>query len=291
MLSNNPYYIEKDSFAELYKQLTIDLMQNPQYITSPRGMKIKEFCNATLVLNDPYSNIFRNDVRPTNLRYLAGELIWYFSTSNKLKDINKYSKFWDRIANKDGTINSAYGYLLFSKLDNRYKCSWEWAVNSLLKDKDSRQAIIRFNDSSHSDPTTQDFVCTLIGVFHIREDKLNLTINMRSNDIHFGLMYDLPFFTLLMQLMRLHLIQKYPSLRLGKYVHFANSLHAYEKNFPELEQMTKCEYIAEKLPVMKLEPVMYDGLVSKAFLNVINHMYSGNDELFKWLQETEKERK
>jgi thymidylate synthase len=114
---------------------------------------------------------------------------------------------------------------------------WEWAKESLLADKDTRQAILRFNLPEHCWQGNKDFVCTMHGNWLIREDKLNLTIVMRSNDAVLGLAYDLPWFCSLMDKMLEELKEKYPTLTKGTYTHLAHSLHIYEKNEELVKKM------------------------------------------------------
>lgn len=273
------------SFAQLYQSVLDELFIEPHYETAPRGQKIVELTNCLLVLQNPYSNLYTNPARSVIERYLAGELLFYFRGSNKLEEIAKYSKFWNNIANADGTVNSAYGHLLFNDPNAHGFTEWAWAVDSLKKDKDSRQAIIRFNRPNHSFEGNKDFVCTLVGVFQIRRDMLHLTVNMRSNDVHFGLTYDLPFFTLLQQQMRLHLLPTYPDLKLGYYYHFANSLHIYERNFTELQAM-RDQYTSEAaLPRMQESFVSTTGSPRQALLAAAEGKYEGDDQLLNWLQE------
>lgn len=277
--------IKGNTFAELYHNILDELFVEPHFVTAPRGQKINELTNCLCVLRDPYSNLYENPARSVNLRYLAGELLFYFRGNDCLSEIIKYSKFWGNIANDDGTVNSAYGKLIFSETNQHNITEWEWAVDSLKKDKDSRQAIIRFNRPRHSFAGNKDFVCTLVGVFQIRNDELNLTINMRSNDVHFGLTYDLPFFTLLMQLMYLQLKPTYPELRMGQYYHFANSLHIYERNFDELEKMRENKTVAAAMPKMVLPLVNENGSVTPEIEAASDGKYDGTDELLLWLQE------
>lgn len=254
--------IRGNNFADLYTGILTQVLKDPDHITAPRGQKIKEIINAYLVLDNPKSNMFESEVRVYPRRYLAGELIWYFSGRNDLTFIQKFSKFWNHIANTDGTCNSAYGKLLFTDIDQYGITQWKWALESLIKDKDTRQAVMHFNRPFHQYQQNKDFVCTLNGVFHIRNNALDFTIMMRSNDVHFGLTYDLPFFTLLQQQMHRHLLPHYPDLRLGKYYHFANSLHIYERNFDELESMLKKPIKEAGLPELDTDLVSDAGRVS-----------------------------
>jgi len=272
------FVTKSDSFSDLYQKIIYNLYHNFEYETNPRGLKIREIINFVFQLNNPYSNLFKNSARSLPLKYLAGEIIWYFSGKNDLKFIDNYSKFWKNIANDDGTCNSAYGNLIFTKKDNPEQISqWYWAFNSLIKDKDSRQALIHFNRPDHQSYSVKDFVCTLNGVFHIRNNKLDFTVMMRSNDVFFGLTYDLPFFTLLQQQMYRHLKSHYSNLEMGSYLHHSLSLHLYEKDFEVIKNMLNNDFVENQMPVLDCDLVDEFGNQTKEFLELYNAIMNKKD--------------
>ena len=276
--------IEARTFAELYGVCITELMEFPEYETSPRGMKINEIINAQLVIEDPTSNLFKNHVRDIPFKYLANELILYFSGSKSAAKFTEASPFWGTIANNDGTVNSAYGNLIFTEKDARWETrpisQFDWAYNSLVKDKDSRQAIMHYNRPLHMDDMTKDFPCTISNQFFIRNDMLFLTTYMRSNDLFLGLTYDIPFFTVLQQVMLLKLKESYPSLSIGTYTHFDGSLHAYERDFETLNKMNEYTFVACGTPEVKTDPIFSWGILGM----YEGAKYDGNDQFFKWIQ-------
>ena len=189
----------------------------------------------------------------------------YDSGTNLAEDFGKASKFWLSLSNPDGTINSAYGHLIwkhkshgsnfetqlidapgFSSLDgggtvkiqNTVKRTpWEWCVESLKRDRDTRQAILRFNLPEHAWVGNKDFVCTMHSNFLIRDNKLHMSTVMRSNDLTLGLVYDLPFFCSLMDRMVEELKPMYPDLQKGHYTHTVHSLHIYERDEAKVLKM------------------------------------------------------
>jgi len=261
-------YIKSKSFADAYKITAFNLMNNCEYETAPRNYKIKEILNYTLCITNPYSNLFFNEKRCPSLKYLKSELKLYFSADNLTENFTKASKFWGTISDNGVTTNSAYGYLLFKDKNIHGITQWEWAKHSLIKDKDSRQAILHFNNPSHQ-TATKDFPCTLYAIFNIRNNKLNLTSHMRSNDLIFGLSYDIPFFALLMQCMRLELIDQYPELEIGEYTHSANSMHCYEKDFGIINESLNYSFEEMEIPILTKNPILtLDG--GEQFNNWLN---------------------
>lgn len=176
-------------------------------------------------------------------RYTHAEFDLYERGENRAEAFAKHAPFWREIANPDGTVNSAYGYLIYKKYlviagkpprsaDERMHTPWDWARISLERDRDSRQAFVRFSLPEHQWFGNRDQVCTMHGQFFIREDHLHFTIVMRSNDVVKGMVYDMPWFCWLIFKMRDQLLPKYPDLKIGTYTHIAHSLHVYERDLP-----------------------------------------------------------
>jgi len=234
---------EGQTFADVYSWVLKEIYKNPDFKCKPRDQMIHEDTNVSLVIHDPLSSFYLNERRSSQFKYILAELCWYFSGRNDTQWISKFSKFWNQIQNPDGTANSAYGFLLFNDPNDHGISEWEWALESLKKDQDSRQATIQFNKPQHKWWGNKDFVCTLNGIFHIRDNKLDFTIDMRSNDLILGLPMDIPFFTLLQWQMLQHLnIDRKIPIEMGKYTHIAHSLHIYERNFELVEEMLKYKF-------------------------------------------------
>lgn len=282
--------IKGDTLSEVYIRSLGYLVKTPQYTSSPRGMTVKETLNVGLEIKDPRFCLYSNPRRSSQYSYIAAELLWYFAGRSDLKFIEKYSSFWRQIANEDATINSAYGNLIFTqKNDNGYS-QWQWAIESLIKDKDSRQAVMLFNKPMYQYPNNKDFICTLNGIFMIRNNRLHLTVNMRSNDIILGTPTDVAFFCMLLQqaykLLKVH----YPELRLGKYTHFANSYHLYERHFQLADEMLATYAVPEKMPEIGVNLIDIEGNPTKELLEIIKcieskdpYDYKTDDHLLQWI--------
>ena len=267
-----------NTFAEAYKELLNDVYHHPEYTCSPRGQEIKEILNYQFEITDSTSCLYGNERRSSQYKYIAGELIWYFSGSNDLDFISRYANFWTKI-DRGGILNSAYGHLIFKE---GYKTAegisqFKWAHDALVKDKDSRQAIMHFNTPDHQYVGNLDFVCTLYGNFHIRNNKLHFSISMRSNDAILGLPTDIAFFSILHQQMHRLLKETYPDLELGSYTHKVDSIHIYDRHFALVEDMLAAEFIPEKLLMDKLNLVDSSGRMAKE-MNMLH--ISARSEMF-----------
>ena len=124
-----------------------------------------------------------------------------------------------------------------------------------------------FNQPKFQFKGNKDFVCTMYANFFIRNNKLNMKIQMRSNDIFYGLTFDAPFFSFLMQ--SVYLILKkhdmYKSLELGTYYHFADNIHFYERHF-ELADKIKNTELDQKVNTLILKKPLLDYSDGSVFL-------------------------
>jgi len=267
-----------ETFADVYELALNDILYNPQYQSAPRGMKIFEVSDAALVIEDPTFCLYENSRRSSQFKYIAAELVWYFTGRKDANFITPYAKFWDRISNADGTVNSAYGKLIFNEYVHGLN-QYQWALESLIQDKDSRQAIMHFNKPFHQWQGNKDFVCTLNGIFQIRDNKLNFTIDMRSNDLILGTPTDVAFFCLLQIQMLEHLRKYYPELELGTYTHIAHSLHLYERHFDLVGEMLEKSFNPQSFPEMREFLIDPDGKALDGIKQLEEEMIQSNDVL------------
>jgi thymidylate synthase len=243
---------------EAYIETLKDIYFNYDYRSAPRGLPVREKTDYTFRVLEPVNEPIRTyDFERNKVieDYTRKEVELYDSCTNLASDFGKASKFWEKLANPDGTVNSAYGYLIWKNkshgnayyeaiaageaerlemgvIDNQQfrRTPWEWAKQCLIADKDTRQAILRFSLPNHQWIGNKDQTCTMHANFLIREDKLNLSVVMRSNDLVLGLVYDMPWFVSLIDRMVEELKPHYPNISKGTYTHTVHSLHIYEKN-------------------------------------------------------------
>lgn len=238
------------NFSNQFIDTIIDIESNGD-VSQPRDLKVKELQFGHIAI-DPTRPIADFEARGFNWKYLAGEMAWYLKRDRDVDYIGQFSGFWSNITNPNtNEINSNYGSLVFNKEQ------FGWAVDSLLKDKNSRQAIMFFNQPKFQFEGNKDFVCTMYANFFIRNNKLNMKIQMRSNDIFYGLTFDAPFFSFLHQSVYLILKDQYTDLELGVYHHFADNIHFYERHF-ELAQQIKANRISSEGHTFELKDKFID---------------------------------
>jgi thymidylate synthase len=250
-----------ETIHEAYLGALRDVWYDYQFRSAPRGQPTREVLDYSFrVLNPVDEAIVTNDEarNRTIASYTAKETELYDSCTNRAEDFGKASKFWLSLANPDNTVNSAYGYLIWknrshgnyqfenpkeprewhtSDIEPFMRTPWEWAKQSLEKDKDTRQAILRFSLPEHQWNGNKDQTCTMHGNFLIRDNKLHLSVVMRSNDLMKGLVYDMPWFVSLIDRMVEELKPTYPELEKGTYTHTVHSMHIYERDEESILKM------------------------------------------------------
>jgi len=239
------YRFVKDSFDELMYDVLME-MSFPDYVCKPRGTEVREVLVPRLILSDPRNRLLSSKVRKSKYAFAVGEFLWYWRGSNSLEEMTYYNKRMPQFSDDGKTVVSAYGHIIHGMAptgpDKAAKVDqWKICINTLKSDKDSRRAVLQIHQPVHQfnadTEGSKDVPCTLSLQFFIRENKLHLHVNMRSNDVHWGLTYDLFSFTLFQECMLLELKKHYPDLELGLYYHTTGSLHVYDRHYELSEKM------------------------------------------------------
>ena len=236
------------NLTEAFQIALRDVWESPEYHCSPRRQNTKEILGYRLIITDPSQTgpVITADAERNEkiAAYTRQEIVLHGRMANTAEEMGKVAKHWKEIANPDGTVNSAYGYIIWAiqSCRNRLFSSesytpWQWAMKTLKADKDSRQAIILLNDRSNFWDGNKDLPCTTDIHFLIRENQLHMFVDMRSNDIVWGLAYDLAFFAHVMQKAHRELRNAYPDLKLGQYTHYSHSMHIYERHYNLAQRM------------------------------------------------------
>ena len=124
---------------------------------------------------------------------------------------------WKRMADKNGEVNSNYGYQW-----QRHN-QLEYIVNKLRENPDTRHAAISIYDAKENNEYVHDTPCTYAVQFSIVNNKLCMSVYMRSNDIWYGFCNDQYQFASLQQMIADRL-----SIETGWYYHHAHNMHLYK---------------------------------------------------------------
>lgn len=197
-------------------------LEAEHFVIDKTGAKMIELVGDSFLANEPA--IFGT----VNQEYVQHELDWYLSTSLNVNDIpGGPPKIWQQVSDKDGFINSNYGWCIFHP-DNGFQ--YDRTKEELIKNPWSRRAIMIYNrPSMHMDYNLNgmsDFMCTNAVQYLIRDNKLNAVVQMRSNDVVFGYKNDYAWQKFVLDKLAADL-----EVDPGKIIWNAGSLHVYERHF------------------------------------------------------------
>jgi len=221
-----------------------------------------EYLGYVARLANPMNNFMFNPVRKMSPHYAAAELIWFLSGQRTISRISKYAPQYARFCNEaelhvdshgceyadmvshanlsDQEIatkfqktkvlyaHGAYGYRMARTFDGYTAVAS--IIRMLKTDPNTRQAVLALYDAGldlakATSGDKKDIPCTLTLNFILRDGKLNLFANMRSNDVWLGLPHDIWCFTCIQRL-----IAEAVGVGIGWYQHGAMSLHLYDRN-------------------------------------------------------------
>jgi len=219
-------------FKELYNKIL-----NKDFVIDKSGVKTVELIFPRIELN-PMQPMLDFNVRKTPIKYVEKELNWYNSQSLYIDNYVDDIDIWQKVCDKDGKINSNYGYLIYNKGNGN---QYENCFNHLKNNKYSRQAIMIYNrPSMHKDYNKNgmnDFTCTMYNSFLIRNNKLISIFNMRSNDAIYGFFSDFPWACKVYEKLYNDLLNIYPELKKDSIIWSSISFHVYERHFNILEEI------------------------------------------------------
>lgn len=216
------------------------------HVTDIRNVFAKKFVNNDFVIDksgcstiDIIGARFEADESVVfglaNEGYVRKELEWYLSQSLNVNDLEDTPKIWKDVSDKDGYINSNYGWCVFSK-DNISQ--YENCLMELRRNPLSRRAVMIYNRPSmwvdYNKNGMSDFMCTFSTQHFIRDGKLISLVFMRSNDVVFGYRNDYAW-------------QKYVhdalagdlEVEAGTIIWNAGSLHLYDRHFYLVDHYVK----------------------------------------------------
>jgi thymidylate synthase len=196
----------RSKFGELLQRQVFTGVNREGAMTSLVGSTTIEIVGANFIADK--TTIF-GDV---NWEYVRREDEWYHSMSLNVNDIpGGPPAIWKAVADKDGFINSNYGWCIHSsengfmeniaEPDHDYGCrlhqrpviessQFEQVYLELKKNPDSRRATMIYTRPSmwldYNKNGRSDFMCTNAVGYLIRDGVLHAHVQMRSNDAWAG---------------------------------------------------------------------------------------------------------
>ena len=177
--------------------------------------------NVGFYIHQPTNNHITASYRKWNEEYAKAEWDWYLSadpSTDKLGELyGRVPPIWEKMSvGPNNFVNSNYGY----QWERNYQL--DKIVAMLKTDPESRRATVSIYDGKEIHRYKKDTPCTYAIQFTILNNRLNMSVYMRSNDIWYGFCNDQYCFSQLQKSVAERL-----SIETGVYYHHAHNLHLY----------------------------------------------------------------
>jgi len=180
----------------------------------------KALFNVGFYLQNPLDNKITNKQRNWKEEYAEAEWQWYLSGDRNIEKLGEiYGKIppiWERMADHKGNVNSNYGWQWLR--NDQY----EYVIDKLKFENDTRHAAISIYDCKENLDYENDTPCTYAVQFTIINDKLCMSVYMRSNDLWYGFCNDQYCFSMLQKK-----VAEDVNKQVGWYYHHAHNMHLY----------------------------------------------------------------
>jgi thymidylate synthase len=213
-------YISAPTVDDLLRRVLEKLVDSNNRIKPSRGAAT-ELTGVLLEITNPRARLSRTETKG-KLFSCLGELCWYLAKTNELSFIAHYLSHYREESDDGHTVYGAYGPRLFNMRRNDQIGN---VIDLLRRKPTSRQAVIQLFDAADIAKNRKGIPCTCTFQFLIRDRRLHMLTNMRSNDAFLGLSHDIFSFTMLQEI-----VSRTLSVEIGTYKHAVGSLHLYDRN-------------------------------------------------------------
>ena len=200
---------------EAYKYFFREILKNGVAFDDTQAL-----FNVGFYISDPMNNKITNEERCWKELYAKAEWKWYLSGDRNIKKLGeiygKVPEIWKRMADESGRVNSNYGY----QWERGYQL--DRVVAMLKENPDTRQACVSIYDGKEMNKYHYDTPCTYAVQFTIVNNRLDMCVTMRSNDLWYGFCNDQYQFSRLQEM-----VSKRLKIDTGVYYHFAHNMHLY----------------------------------------------------------------
>ncbi|MBO4898977.1 MAG: thymidylate synthase [Lachnospiraceae bacterium] len=196
-------------------------------------------------------------LRKTAIKSATDEILWiYQQKSNNIHDL--HSHIWDEWADPDGSIGTAYGYVVGEKF--MYKGEetdqMDYVLRQLRENPYSRRImtnLYQFHDlaTGNLDP------CCYSATYNVTHDTtsdklvLNMVLNQRSQDVLAANNWNVVQYAVLLMM-----VAQVNGMIPGELVHVIADAHIYDRHVPIIEELIKREPLPA--PRVSLNPDIHD---------------------------------
>ena len=244
---------------------------------APRGMKTREIEDAIIRIEDVSNTLPLEVGRGTVSGIGAVEACQLLAGVTVPDLVVSIGPQFANYAEDNGLFHGAYG--------PRTAGQYDILIERLKNDPDTRQAVATiWNPQLDLQAEKRDYPCTILHQFRIRNNKLNMSVYMRSNDVWLGAAYDFFQFTRVQLAMASVL-----GIEPGTYHHHVGSLHIYEQHY---EAADKLKYALHNPTIPAITGRTWNEVKSSAMLaiqaTVSESTYARLNDAEKWYTDSMK---
>ena len=238
---------------------------------APRGIKTREIEDAVIRIDDVHNTLPLGVGRGTVAGIGAVEACQLLAGISMPKLVMDIGPQFKNYTEDNGLFHGAYGL--------RTVDQYGPVIERLKNDPDSRQAVVTIWDPKLDLlPSKRDYPCTILHQFRIRDNKLNMSVYMRSNDVWLGAAYDFFQFTRVQIAMASVL-----GIKPGKYTHHVGSLHIYEQHYDMAENL---KYTDKYVNIPNIVAVTWKEVQNFALM-ALTAVDKNNEEVYNIIDITE----
>ena len=242
---------------KIFKEMCVDVLENgvdtkgelvrPHWDDGEAAYTIKKF--GVVNRYDLRKEFPVITLRKTGLKSCMDEILWiYQKKSNNIKDLN--SHIWDSWADENGSIGTAYGYVIGEKFIYKGEeiDQMDYVLKQLKENPYSRR--IMTNMYQYHDLATGALdPCCYSVTYNVTKDKnsdklvLNMVLNQRSQDILAANAWNVCQYAILLMM-----VAQVNDMIPGELIHVIADAHIYDRHVDIIKELiTREEHPAPKV--------------------------------------------
>ena len=214
------YVIEANDVNEALAKGLVLIQKEGIKVESRNGMTLEMPAPVATVYKHPRHRVLMSRVRDANPFFHLMEALWIIAGRSDVEFLAEFNKGMGDYSDDGIEFNAPYGYRLRKAFAQD---QIDTVIKTLTRDPNSRQAVCQIWDTEDLDKDTKDKACNMSIVFRMRNQRLDMTVYNRSNDMVWGA-YGA-------NVVQFSMIQEYVAaslgVNMGTYTQVSNSFHVY----------------------------------------------------------------
>lgn len=234
--------IHGDSADAVYRK-AIELFKDSN-LAKTQGSRLGdtlEIPRVTFSISDPRQRYVFSRMPAINPAFAIAEVIWIMTGRNDAAFLNFFNRSLPKFAGNSPTYHGAYGKRLRTDfgIDQLAR-----AAEALTSKRESRQVVLQIWHAEidfpmpGGAPVADDVPCNIGSMLKVRNNRLDWTQVLRSNDLFRGVPYNFIQFMTIQEI-----VAGWIGIDPGYYCHISDSLHVYESDLSDFCESSQMEQI------------------------------------------------